>query len=350
MLRAAAADRQDVELASVGERAIRWAVATGLGPLLHHVTRGDARRESAPLWPRVQSAYLTATVVGAEQQEAMREILDRCAERGCTLTLLKGVSIANDRYPEPALRPMGDIDVLVPERDVPVVEAVLTALGYGQRSPAPDEFYATHHHTMPFFDARRRVWVEVHHRLSSPRPGQAFEDVLGPDHVSANVEPVQFLGRRAMRLTKAVQVLYVATHWASRFQLVGGAIPLMDAVYLLKPDAGSLAWSDVLAALARAPRTAAHLYALLTYLASRKVVPLAAELLHDLARLQRSFGGTNLWIVHALIDRYLLGGVEPGRVLSEDRMRIAWNTLFRPAPPALNLLALPWRVLPRRPA
>lgn len=349
LLRAASYGRQDVRLASLDDRAIRWAVDTGLGPLLYHVTRTDDQRETSPLWPRVHSAYLTARLVGAGQQEAITEILDACAERGRTLTLLKGISVAHHHYPEPGLRPMRDIDVLAREADLSVVEAALTALGYRQCSDAPNHFYATHHHTMPFFDARRGVWVEVHRRLSSPRHGRVVEDVLGPDHVSANLEPMEFLGRPATRLTSELQLIYIATHWASRFQVVGGAIPLLDTIYLLKAAPGTLRWDRVLAWLERAPTTAAHLYALLTYLAGRRLMRVAPAILDALACCQRSFGATNLRIIHALIDRFLLDGAAPGRVLSEDRLRIVWNTLFQPGPSVLNLALLPWRILPRPP-
>ena len=346
LLRAAASARQDLSLASLDDHAIRWAVATGLGPLLYHVTRDDARRETSPLWPRVHSAHLTARLVGAGQQDAITEILDACAARGCTLTLLKGICVAHELYPEPGLRPMRDIDVLARETDLPAVEGALTALGYRQRADAPDRFYERHHHTMPFFDERRNVWVEVHRRLSSPRRGRAVEDVLGPEHVAASLEPANFMGRPVTRLVIELQLVHLATHWASRFQVVGGAIPLLDAIYLLERP---LRWDRVLDGLARAPLTAAHLHALLTYLARRSLAPVAPAHLDALASRQRSFGATSLRVVHGLVDRYLLDGATPGRVLSEDRLRIAWSTLFEPGSQVRKLASLPWRMRPRAP-
>jgi hypothetical protein len=242
---------------------------------------------------------------------------------------------------------MRDIDLLAPETDVPLVESVLTTLGYRQWSEAPEGFYESHHHTMPFFDARRDVWIEVHHRLASPRHGRSVENVLGPEHVAANLEPMELRGRRAMRLAHDLELIYIATHWASRFQTVGGAIPLLDAIYLVK--SGMLRWDRVLAWLERAPATAAHLYALLTYLAGRGIVPVAADVLDGLAHRQQSFGAASLSIVHTLIDRFLLDGAAPGRLTSEDRLRIVWSTLLSPGSQAAKLAALPWRLLPRAP-
>jgi hypothetical protein len=346
LLRAAAAGRQDLRLASFDDHAIRWAVATGFGPLLYHVTRGDDQREGSSLWPRVHSAHLTARLTAVEQQDAITEIVDACAARGCTLTLLKGICVAHQLYPEPGLRPMRDIDVLVRDADLGAVEAVLAALGYRQRSEAPDGFYESHHHTMPFFDSRRNVWVEVHRRLSSPRRGRAVEDVLAPEHVTANLEPADFMGRPVTRLGRELQLVHLATHWASRFQVVGGAIPLLDVIYLLQR---APRWDRVLDSLAHAPLSAAHLHALLTYLARRSLAPVPSAHLDALASRQRSFGATSLRLVHRVIDRYLLDGAAPGRVLSEDRLRIAWNTFFAPGSQARRLTSLPWRMRPRPP-
>jgi hypothetical protein len=75
-------------------------------------------------------------------------------------------------------------------------------------------------------------------------------------------------------------------------------------------------------------------------------VTLAPGRLDELRRRQRAFGTMNLRIVHAMIDRFLLRGTPPGPVLTADRLRIAWRTLFLPDPPLRNLARLPWRMRP----
>jgi hypothetical protein len=346
LLRAAAQGREDLALATLEPADVGWAIATGLGPLLFATTRADPERESSLLWPRVHSAYLTARFLAAEQRQAAGEILEACAARGHRLVLLKGISIAHQHYPEPGLRPMRDVDILVADGEVDAVEAVLAGLGYARRSTAAPGFYDTHHHTMPLFEPRRGVWVEIHRALSSPKGERVVEDVLAPHHVLANLEPAELEGRRTSRLTGELQLVYIASHWAHGFTVVGGALALLDAIYLMKATAASLRWERLLASLSAAPAAAGHLYALLAYLDARGLVTLAPGRLDELRRRQRAFGTMNLRIVHAMIDRFLLRGTPPGPVLTADRLRIAWRTLFLPDPPLRNLARLPWRMRP----
>jgi hypothetical protein len=349
VFQAAAEGRHDVPLAALDDRVLAWAVETGLGPLVFDVTRDDPAREAASAWPRIHSAHLTARLIAATQAEATAQILDGCTARACAVTLLKGISIAHQHYPEPALRPMRDIDILVGEADVAAAEAVLTDLGYRQRSRQPARFYEQHHHTMPFVHPRRGVWVEVHRALASPKGGRARADVLTADRVGANIEPARFQGRPTARLTSELQLVYLASHWAAGFRAVGGAIALVDAIYLLRTTSGALQWDAVLGWLDDAPAAAGHLYALLGYLQSRRIAHLPPGLLGDLRRRQRAFGRINLAIVHAIIDRVLLSRAPAGRLLSPDRVRNGWNALFLPRAPVRNLAGLPWALLPRRP-
>ena len=62
LLRAAADDRTDLVLGQFRPAQIRWAVDSGLGPLLRRATAGDPEARKSPLWPLVESADLTARV------------------------------------------------------------------------------------------------------------------------------------------------------------------------------------------------------------------------------------------------------------------------------------------------
>jgi Uncharacterised nucleotidyltransferase len=53
------------------------------------------------------------------QLEAVGEIIEACRGRVPTLVLLKGMSIAEQFYPESHLRLMRDVDFLVPKKYVP---------------------------------------------------------------------------------------------------------------------------------------------------------------------------------------------------------------------------------------
>ena len=112
ILHAAATDDDRLSLDAFNEAQIRWTIETGLGPLLYHVTKGNTATASSPFKPLLLSADLTARVLSQELLDAMSEIIDACNVHTTRMTLLKGISICEQYYPESHLRVMGDIDLL----------------------------------------------------------------------------------------------------------------------------------------------------------------------------------------------------------------------------------------------
>lgn len=336
-----------MELDIFSEGQIRWAIETGLGPLFFQAAKAHPQSPRHPLWPLLQSADLTARVVSAEQIRATEEIIDACAAKGHILTLLKGISICQEHYPQFHLRLMRDLDFLVPRADLPSIESTLLHLGYRQRSGSPPDFFEGHHHTMPFFHPQRGVWVEVHHQLIPPRRALGKESVLSLENTRGHLRPSLFQGRKVNRLCAELQLVYCACHWASYLNVVGGMIAMLDLIYLLDHTRGKLRWDKILDWLT-GPIASAHLYLLLSYLDKYQIVEIAPDILRELSIRQRSFGSGELRIVNWLINRYIVEGKALGRLLNLRNMRILWDTLLLPAPPTKKLLLLPWNLLPKR--
>src|SRR6185295_5446759 len=146
--------------------------------------------------------------------------------------------------PEPHLRTMGDIDVLVDEASVPELESRLIELGYRPQSAYPPEFYEKHHHAVPLFHPRRRVWVEIHRGLfpaSSP-PGP--DEVFSRQRVDAELEPGHFRGHRVNRLTGELQLVYVTAHWGFGFRRDRALVGMIDVSRLL--DRTAPQWPRIL--------------------------------------------------------------------------------------------------------
>jgi hypothetical protein len=82
-------------------------------------------------------------LVAERQLAEIRGALER-ASSPCLV--LKGLPLAHELYPEPGLRPVGDLDLLVRQRSRDAALAILASLGY--RPPAdtlPLNFYRRHH-------------------------------------------------------------------------------------------------------------------------------------------------------------------------------------------------------------
>jgi hypothetical protein len=289
---------------------------------------------------------LTERVITAEQMDAMEEIVRACGGQVPPLTLLKGISVREQFYPEPHLRPMRDIDFLVAQDAVSFVESALMRIGYCRRSENPPEYYETHHHTMPFVHPRTGVWVEVHRGLFPARDPVAADGVFSADNVAAERRPSEFRGRPVYRLSEELQIVYLASHWASDFSRVGGMVAMLDMIYLLK-NARTIRWNQILEWLDGGVASASA-YLLLTYLARHRLVELPREILHDVSLRQRSFGRISLGIVHAMIDRYVTNGGEFDRLMSSRNFNTLWETLLRPHHPSRRLPQVFWNLLPSR--
>ena len=343
MLQAASQGRRDVALATFEAAKGHWAVETGLGPLLAHTTADDPQAKASRLWPAVQGADLLSRMLTAEQFAAMDEILDACDGRMPPVTLLKGISIADQHYPLPHLRPMRDLDILVEATDLPTIESVLHTLGYHQQSSIPPAFYHTHHHLMPFVHPRRGIWVEVHRQLFPPHSRLGADPVFRLDHLTTQLQGSTFRGRPVKRLSDALQLVYIACHWADDLPGLGGMLAMLDLIYLLHNTRHDPCWERLLDWL-RGSVAAAPVYLLLSYLVRDHLIAIPPDTLRELSRRQHAFGPLNLHLMHALLDRFVVDGHPHGRVYSPYHLDIIWKTLLQSGRPWENLLRASWNL------
>lgn len=347
LLDAAGHDRPDMTLADFSADQIGWAVKTGLGPWLRRCTSRDPAAASSPFWALVQAADVTARIIMAEQLDAMEELVEACARHARPVTLLKGISLCEQYYPEPHLRVMGDIDILVDgEDDIASVQAQLLRLGYRAESDYPPEFYATHHHVRPLFHPRRRVWIEIHRGLFPTSSRVGADPVFSLDNVRAEIRPSTFRGTPVNRLSDELQLIYLASHWAFGLKHARGIVGMLDVVRLLA-NAPALRWERILEGLQHST-AATYVSLLLTYVHRRRLADIDADILREVLRRQRSFGRAGLSALHAVIDRYVVDGREFSRLMRERNFGVIWQALLSPGPPSRNLLTLFWNLLPSR--
>ena len=328
LLEAISCGRGDLSLDLFDARTVAWAIQSGLGPLFYRAVKDNPNNSASPHWPALKAADLTARVVMGDHLEAMIEILDACRGQIPPITLLKGISIAEECYPEPYLRLMRDLDFLVQKESLPTVKIVLEQLGYRQRCDDCAELYDNHHHAAPFFHEEKNVWIEVHHGLFSPKRKASSARVFQPQTLLAQSRQSQFQGREVRRLTLELQLVYLATHWAQDFQTVGGMVALVDAICLLKHAGGELRWAWILNSVSGSI-AASSLYLLLSYIDRYRLAQVAPGILHELFVAQPSFGKLSLRAAHAITDRYCVTGKPLGRLLNKSMM-VLWQMLIRP--------------------
>ena len=282
-----------------------WVLEGGLGALLHYAL-GDGRLP--PRWrDALLSADLTARVTHGNAADTMLELIEVCEQLRLQPTLLKGISVSEQFYPAEHLRPMADIDVLLPAAAGVAFEAALQARGY-RRLDYPA--MAGHHHGAPLRDPRRRTIVEPHTVLfpddSALRAGVTFSRA----NVEARSVESHYHGRPVRRLGAELQLVYMAASWFNDLTQCkvepSFSATLFDAVYLLAACGQTLDWSGMLEWLDN-EMAQASLYAMATYLPRHGVEPVPRAVLARLAS-QGLVGPLQLRLIHAMLDRYLIGG------------------------------------------
>jgi hypothetical protein len=302
-------DRAVFSLDDVDEREIRWALDAGLGPLLYRATRHCLDRVPRAWRDVLLSADLTARVIHGNRVDTTNEIIEICQERQVPPTLLKGISISDQYYPVPHLRPMGDIDILIPADALESIESALLHRGYVPQPGYSVSKGATH--GVPLAHPERHVWVELHTALYDevwPVP-----DAFDIANVAAQRVISTFHGRRVYRLTDELQLLYIASGWAGDLAHYNveihpsGIPPLLDVLYLLKASGKVLDHSRLVVGPG-SEMAIASLYVMLAYLAWHGLGSESRQLSRVLASSQKLVGPVQLRIIHAVLDRYLIGG------------------------------------------
>lgn len=102
--------------------------------------------------------------------EALATYLALAAEQDIETVVLKGLSVSINIYGDAAMRPGGDIDILVRRSQVEACLAILDGMGIGRYWPnlMDDAYYERHHLHQQRCTRDLKVWFEIHWALDHP--------------------------------------------------------------------------------------------------------------------------------------------------------------------------------------
>lgn len=205
-------------------------------PLLHanRVALGLSG-DQAEVVARAYHATRDRTAAGLRDA---REALDALGEAGIAGLLLKGAALVLGAYRDPGLRPMDDLDVLVPEGAAEAALRVLAARGWRPREPATPAYRATRHAAPLHREGRTQI--DLHWRVFEEHCPPAAEAAFWAE-ARALTDPM-LEGAPARILAPADQLLHVVVHglkW-SRIPAVRWAA---DAAMVVRQ--GPLDWERV---------------------------------------------------------------------------------------------------------
>lgn len=212
-------------------------------------------------WPETASAAITALARRTALQEALVrpaivDVIESLARIGVTSLLMKGGALAYLVYDQPHVRPRGDTDLLIRERDLPAVRQAIMQLGWHK----PDNPQGIYFQEMWHFDCGAGVThtLDLHWRTTD-RP--VLQQVLRDDDFWAKMQPVQRLSPCAMAPDPISLIVHGAVnqlwHELRGFHIqnerVTGRRRLIWAVdyYLITKDFEQADWDALVAACVR---------------------------------------------------------------------------------------------------
>jgi len=157
-------------------RTEEWAQLIDLGreqralPLLRRAIMHAGMLSSVPPSHAVQletAAWEQAQIV-LQQRATLSEALEILGGKGLAPVALKGARLAWQDYPEPVLRPLRDLDLLLLPEQAERAQAMLLASGNFATLEEARPYGVEHGHQLPELVHRRHgVIVEIHHRLNA---------------------------------------------------------------------------------------------------------------------------------------------------------------------------------------
>ena len=174
-------------------------------------------------------------------------ILKQCAAEGLAVIVLKGPVLAESVYPEPALRPFSDLDLLVRPADRLHMDAVLRDLGHRRVADEHSWDFDIAYDGATVYETADHVRIDLHWSLlTEPR----FVCNLDEAGIWERSVPITVAGEAARGLGCEDLVLYLAAHLAVHHTLVG-LRRYWDVALLLERRGGEVDWATLRARAAR---------------------------------------------------------------------------------------------------
>lgn len=209
-----------------------------LAPLLHWRLSREFPDLPVPETLRTHCAhsFKAATLRSLMLQRELLRVHAVLASAGIAYAALKGAWLAFHAYPHPALRPLRDLDVLVPEAEVLRAFQLLLDSGYSriERYPGDPEALLKHgNHLPPLRAPSGQVNVELHFGLYKPKSRGDFELSAAPGFWP-RCPTDRVADADIVFLPPTEQLLHLIIHAVYDHQLNNGPLLLSDMAYLLQ--------------------------------------------------------------------------------------------------------------------
>jgi len=190
------------------------ALRHGVAPLLHRALQSGTALALAPehVRTRLKEERRATALLNLRKYGEFRRIAQALREQDIPLIPLKGLHLAELVYRDISLRPMSDLDILVPRFEVERTIAVLQSIEYGfeQDVSAAARGMLGTKCNIGLAHQRLGLCVEIHWTLAEPDDGYAPP----MDEIWRSAAPVQLGDADAQVMSPEFMLLHVCAHLA----------------------------------------------------------------------------------------------------------------------------------------
>lgn len=225
------------------DHVVQQSVRHGMTPFVYHRSKVVGRSSNIPahVMQRLRMISLQSAQRSMRLYGELSDVLRVLRGDGIAVIVLKGAHLGEIVYGNRALRPMGDVDLLVRKTELSKVAARLVGLGYRVRGHPPMEgAYARHHHLPPLIKAGG-VKMDVHWTIHHPTAPFSI-DVEG---LWRRARPATIAGVEVLVLSPEDLLLHLCLHGSFSQQFGLGLRCICDISGSIRHYRDEMDWEQV---------------------------------------------------------------------------------------------------------
>ncbi len=238
-------------------RVLETIATESLGPAVGLACKNDPSGRVPPVVrERVRRDLLEATARHLVLSGELARLLKSFERERITVIPLKGPALAETLYPDPAIRPCSDLDLLIRREHLERVDELLQRLAYQRVADAHSFRFDVAYDHATLYAAASGVHVDLHWSLLS-EPRYSWDERAAASLWDRAVR-LRLAGEDALGLGPEDLLLYLTMHVAVHHSLTG-LLWLYDVFLVLERSASTLDWEAVTTRASRwRVRTAAY--------------------------------------------------------------------------------------------
>lgn len=221
----------------------KLALQTRVFPLLARWLAGCDETDAPlkELQSRLAEQARSYAMTHLEQARVVMRIAALLRSEGISSVMLKGVPLAFSDYPEPHLRPLRDIDVLIAPDEAVAAQELLCRKGGLAPKRGAGQYGIEYSHQLPeLVDRESGLVVEIHHRLNA-RGWRQESELL--DLIWADTQEIVLLGEALRVASSYTNFLHLLEHATLHHTFANGPLVLADLHYICRQT--TLDWDRI---------------------------------------------------------------------------------------------------------